>query len=89
MQNTINEPMTLLEALCLLCPQSSKNTLRQFLSNGRVLVNDHVVMRHDFAVHPGSIVKLSDHKVKYIRDLKIVHEDDHIIVIEKPSGLLR
>jgi 23S rRNA pseudouridine1911/1915/1917 synthase len=88
MQNKISHPMTLLEALYLLFPDSSKNNLRKFLSNGRILVNGNVVTRQDFAVHPGAVIKLSDHKAKYIRDLKIVYEDNHIIVIDKPSGLL-
>ncbi|MBS0654794.1 MAG: RluA family pseudouridine synthase [Verrucomicrobia bacterium] len=88
MQCTIKEPMPLLEALQLLCPDSSKNSLRQFLSSGRVLVNDNVVMNHGFTVHPGNILKLSEHKAKYIRDLKIVYEDGQVIVIDKPSGLL-
>lgn len=88
MKLTLTQSMTLLEALGVLCPQSSKNGLRQFIRSGRVYVDDTLALRADSALEKGQVVRFEERKVRWQDDLKIVFEDNFVVVIDKPSGLL-
>jgi tRNA pseudouridine32 synthase/23S rRNA pseudouridine746 synthase/23S rRNA pseudouridine1911/1915/1917 synthase len=71
-----------------MAPESSKNTLRSWLQAGRITVDGQRVERANVQVLPGQEVVLGA-KVAFIRgSLRIVHDDDHIVVLEKPEGLL-
>lgn len=80
--------MTLLEALSLLCPQSSKTSLREFIHEGRVLVDNQVALRANLPLTAGQEVVFEERKVKWQNDLKIVFEDPYLVVVDKPAGLL-
>jgi 23S rRNA pseudouridine1911/1915/1917 synthase len=98
MKHHVEEASTLLDALRHLHPQSSSSTLRKMLTQGRVLVNDAVVHRakHDLSV--GDIVQLLDRaKAEELTpppvteppvDLDVLHEDDTLLVVNKPAHLL-
>lgn len=88
MKLSITQSMTLLEALSILCPQSSKTTLRQFIREGRVLVDSALAKKGDIALQPGQEVVFEERKVKWTDDLKIVFEDPYLVVVDKPAGLL-
>ncbi len=83
-----SEPLSLLQAMILLQPDCSKTRLRQFISQGRALVDGKPVTQAAAIVQPGQEVQLSDRKLKYTDDLVIVYEDPSFIVIDKPAGLL-
>lgn len=78
----------LLDVLQLMAPESSKNTLRSWLQMGRVTVDQNRAERANFMVMPGQEVCIGP-KVSFIRgSLRILHDDDDIVVLEKPEGLL-
>ncbi len=81
--------MPLLEALSLLCRDSSKTRLREFIREGRILVDGEIITRSDINLQAGQVLAFDEHKVKYdISGLKIVYEDQFLVVIDKPAGLL-
>lgn len=89
MKLTITQPMPLLEALSLLCRDSSKTRLREFIREGRILVDGEIITRSDINLQAGQVLAFDEHKVKYdISGLKIVYEDQFLVVIDKPAGLL-
>ncbi len=89
MKLVIPKSMPLLEALALVCPDSSKTRLKEFLRQGRVLVDNEPVYQANTELEPGQVLLFDEHKVKYdISGLKIVYEDPYLVVIDKPSGLL-
>ena len=90
-----NRPKTLLEILALKFPQSSKTTLRQMLAHGRVKINGRVIKIGSTPVRDRQTVEIADRKSPKVEQrkllesvLNIVHEDDDVLVIHKPAGLL-
>jgi 23S rRNA pseudouridine1911/1915/1917 synthase len=84
------EPGLLLEALHTLVPGASRRTLRQMLAQGRVSLNGHPVRRADQRIEAGDRVEVGA-RIRArpeIDGLDIVYEDDALVVVEKPSGLL-
>jgi 23S rRNA pseudouridine1911/1915/1917 synthase len=70
---------------------ASKTTVRKMVKHGQVKVNGVLTMRTDFLVKPGDLVE-------YIKTLRlpeveqtpyrVVFEDEHILVSDKPAGVL-
>ena len=80
--------MLLLEILGLLAPDSSKNTLRSWIDKGRVTVDGQVAQQPKQIVESGQEVAIGT-KPKFLKGgLKIVYEDEHLVVVDKPRGLL-
>lgn len=87
MKHTAGRNALLLELLSEMAPDSSKNTLRTWLQAGRVTVDGQKADRANASVLEGQEVQIGA-KVSFIRSLRILYEDDHIVVLEKPEGLL-
>jgi tRNA pseudouridine32 synthase/23S rRNA pseudouridine746 synthase/23S rRNA pseudouridine1911/1915/1917 synthase len=88
MKHTADKQATLLELLQEMAPDSSKNTLRSWLQAGRVTIDDQRADRANIEVQKGQVVLIGP-KVSFIRgSLRILHDDDDIVVLEKPEGLL-
>jgi 23S rRNA pseudouridine1911/1915/1917 synthase len=88
MKTIADKKTTLLEVLQELAPDSSKNTLRSWLEAGRVTVDKKPVNRANTEILSGQEVAVG-HKVAFLRrSVKILHEDEELIVLEKPEGLL-
>jgi len=83
-----SKKITLLSLLEELSPDSSKNTLRGWLEKGRVTVDGKRAKFAKQTVEGGQLVKVGDKKKFLHRGLKIVYEDEHIVVVDKPAGLL-
>lgn len=82
-------PLPLRDRLRSLYPESSGRTLKGWLLAGRVRVNGAVVRRGDTAVRPDDRVDLGDvPPPAFPPMLRRIHEDEDIIVIDKPAGLL-
>lgn len=85
---------TLAERLHADFPGSSGRSVKQWLSAGRVRVNAEVVRDPRTLVAPGDRVTLGPgvvdpaHPAVLPLGLAIVHEDRHLVVIDKPPGLL-
>ncbi len=93
------EEIGLLEALAIMYPNSKRNTLRRMLTEGRVKVDGNTLHKAKEIVPKGSEVTVSDkasareetpspkQKKKPMR-IKLLYEDEHIIVVNKQAGLL-
>jgi tRNA pseudouridine32 synthase/23S rRNA pseudouridine746 synthase/23S rRNA pseudouridine1911/1915/1917 synthase len=80
--------LPILEALALISPQSSKNTLRSWIKEGRVQVNDITVKNPSVMVLKNQHVTVGQRK-KIIRPgMPLLYEDQDLVIIDKPTGLL-
>ena len=68
----------------------TNNSIKSMLKNHRVTVDGAPVSQFDFKLVKGDVVIISKNPIrKIVRSrLPIIYEDDEIIVINKPSGLL-
>jgi 23S rRNA pseudouridine1911/1915/1917 synthase len=81
--------MTLLDRLSTLFPEASRRSMKQWLAHGRVRVNDAVARRPDAPVTEGDRVVLGKPAPPPLRGpLRIVHQDERLLVVDKPAGLL-
>lgn len=71
-----------------LFPGTSGRTLKHWLERGRVCVDGRVVRRGDVAVASGDRVELGTPRATFPPLLRLVFEDDEILVVDKPPGLL-
>ncbi|MDB6081794.1 MAG: Pseudouridine synthase [Chlamydiia bacterium] len=88
MRQTIEKEMILLDALVQLAPESSKNTLRTWIKDGRVVIDGVVATLAVLPVHPQQKLEVLPKPLKKEGSLKIVYEDSNIVVVDKPAGLL-
>lgn len=88
MKYTAAQEISLLDALGLAAPDSSKSTLRSWIKLGRILVDGHVVKIPSQIVQPGQTLSLASKEKKAAKGLKIIYEDKDLVVIDKPKGLL-
>jgi len=81
---------TLGDRLRALYPEASGRSVKQWLAVGRVRVNGAVVRDGRAAVAAGDAVTLGRGAGRrpLPTGLRIVHEDDDLLVFDKPSGLL-
>ncbi len=88
MKAKIQEKTSLLAALQKLSPESSKNTLKTWIDQGRVAVDETRVSSTRQELLPGQELKVGP-KVAYTEHgIKILYEDDHLVVLDKPDKLL-
>ncbi len=66
-----------------------KKRIKQYLTHGSIFVNNNRTRKYNLKVVPGmTIVIDTDSKNKKTLPFDILFEDEHIIVVNKPSGLL-
>ena len=90
-EHIVNEEMILIDYLRKEFTKLSKNNIKSLLSKEMITVNNSVQTRYDFIVKKGDKVKIGETKIKvkrYNKDINIIYEDDDILVINKPAGLL-
>ena len=81
--------VTLLERLRALYPEASGRSLKQWLEAGRVEVNGRPAKDGRLTLTAADAVALAARRaVPFPRGLSLVHEDETILVVVKPSGLL-
>ena len=80
----------LLEFLFATFPSQSRNSVKSLLSSHRVSIDGAPITQFNFKLYPGDTVIISKTAIrkKTRSHLPIIYEDDEIIVINKPSGLL-
>jgi len=82
------ENMLLLRCLAQLSPNSSKNTLRSWIKEGRVQVDNRVIKLPNQEINAGQTIEVGQRKKFIQEDIEILYEDSDLVVIDKPSGLL-
>jgi 23S rRNA pseudouridine1911/1915/1917 synthase len=88
MQYKSPRTMKLLDALAEMFPDSSKSNLRAWLKKERVLLKGVIEQ------HPNALVKAGDQVAtrpstrKIPGDIEILYEDRHLVIVDKPHGLL-
>lgn len=88
---TVEENETLLAGLVKFLPHKSRNILKAVLRDGQVSIDGKPVRQFDHGLRPGQLVEVRwDKKTpqQQPHGLNIVHEDQDLIVINKPAGLL-
>lgn len=88
---TVTQNDTLLAFLLNQLPGKKRGLLKAVLRDNQVYVDDVPVRQFDHALLPGSKIRVSWERQKQqtiSSKLKIVFEDDDLIVIDKPAGLL-
>ena len=81
--------MILLERLGRLFPQASRRSLKQWLETGRVTVNGAVKRDGRLTVAASDAIVLGGQpRPVFPPRLHLLHEDNALLVIEKPPGLL-
>jgi len=99
MEFNIEEESTLLSTLALMFPESTNSKLRKMLTEGRVLVNGIPVYKAKELLNQGDKITIINRleamkkspppeQKKQFSKLKVLFEDDSILVVEKPAGLL-
>lgn len=87
----VTEPAQLMDFLMAKMGGMAKSSVKQLLGQRRVKVGNAVQTRHDFALHTGDVVTVSsgrgNSQLTHPK-LKIVYEDDDLIVVNKQPGLL-
>ena len=79
----------LIERLQALYPEASRRSLKQWLESSRVRVNGAIAVRGDAEVVAGDRIELTAPALPACpAPLRLVHEDDDLLVVDKPSGLL-
>jgi 23S rRNA pseudouridine1911/1915/1917 synthase len=83
------------QALAELIPEFSRNFLQQLVSTGAVALNGHRVSRPAHRVKAGDALAVelrpTPQSLAFRAEpmpLAVVHEDDHLLVIDKPPGLV-
>lgn len=89
--NNGNEPKGLLEFVGEMAASNSRTDIKSWLRHGQIMVNGIITKAFDFPVEPGNEVSVNISRpfvvLKHPR-LKLIYEDDHIIIVEKGYGLL-
>lgn len=89
----IEEPGLLLDCLLQTLPDAKRTKVKQWLKFGSVLVNGQKRTRHDYPLVAGDVVEVRTEDETRAADLlpasmRIVHEDESLLVLDKPLGLL-
>ena len=86
---TITNENTLIESIYLFKKDLSKKTIKNYIKNKMVTVNNKVVTNSSYQTKKNDIITIYYTK-KLIKEynLDIMYEDDYLIAINKPSGLL-
>lgn len=87
----VTEDATLLDFLILAMPQRKRTAVKNLLGHNQIAVNGIPTTQFDMPLKDGDEVKANltrEFRVFYNRRLKLVYEDDDIIVVNKGYGLL-
>jgi 23S rRNA pseudouridine1911/1915/1917 synthase len=91
MEIAVTEDGGLLEWLLFHLSGRSRNNIKSLLTNREVCVDGHIVTQYDYPLHKGQTIRIirSVNRGEGPKDLlQILYEDDNLLVINKPAGLL-
>lgn len=87
----VESPSQLLAFLFEKMPNKSRNTVKGILSRGQVTINGNVSTQFNDTLKPDDLIKIHSRvatETVKLSGLRILFEDDDLIVIEKDAGLL-
>ena len=88
----VSSESQLLDFLYAKITNESRNNIKKYLSNHQVLVNGSCVTQFNYLIYKEDVVQISKNPInntpKENGKLDIIYEDDELIAINKPSGLL-
>lgn len=88
MKHILPHNLPILEALSLFFPKSSKNTLRSWIKEGRVQLDNVSVKTTQQVAQEGQTLTIGNRKKFLGNDLTVIYEDGDIVAVDKPIGLL-
>ena len=91
MEFVVSDPCRLLDFLLLRLSNRSRNHVKSLLTNREVSVDGTVITQYDHALREGQTIRIHrsvTREPKQKNALDILYEDNDIIVINKPAGLL-
>ena len=87
----VTEPQELMEFLSNKMGGMTRTSVKSLLSHRQVQVNNRIETKYNFLLNTGDIVTINsgiaNEELKHPK-LKIIYEDDAIVVVEKKEGLL-
>jgi 23S rRNA pseudouridine1911/1915/1917 synthase len=87
----VNKESTLFDFLQQAFKEKSKTSIKQLLTNKLVQVDNQFQTHVSFAVKPGNTVVVGKKEQKQVKlpfHLNVLFEDDHLMAVVKPEGLL-
>lgn len=84
----VTEETTLVNSISLFKKDLSKKTIKNYIKNGMVKVNNKVITNSSYLLKINDIVEIVYEKIVNNNKLEIIYEDDYLIAINKPYGLL-
>jgi 23S rRNA pseudouridine1911/1915/1917 synthase len=87
----VREPAELMPFLLAQLPHKNRNNVKTLLRDRQVWIEGRAVSQFNHPLQPGQQVTIRGTKLppeRQYRGLRIVFEDEHLIVIEKEAGLL-
>ena len=86
----VKEDIELLDFLFKTFPNQSRNSIKSLLGSHRVSIDGAPITQFNFKLYRGDTVIISNTPIKRKSrsNLPIIYEDDDLIVINKPTGLL-
>ncbi|MFT3994216.1 MAG: RluA family pseudouridine synthase [Dysgonomonas sp.] len=88
----VSEPSELLEFLIAKNVRKSRSAAKSLLVHKQILVNEKISTQYNLELKKGDIVAVmkfdQSRKEKRLKGLKIVFEDDDLIVVDKEAGIL-
>ena len=89
MEFIATSPLTVLEALRKLYPESSRRTLQNWLKAGRFTLDGVLLKKENERLQPGQALRSQEtFRPPRVPGLSILYEDRYLIAIDKPTGLL-
>lgn len=89
---TVEEDTELLPFLLETITGRSRNSVKSILTRGQVKINGQIITQHNHPLEAGQEIdilsNLANKKKSILMDVKVLHEDENIIVINKAEGVL-
>lgn len=88
---TVQQPAELMSFLIANLPHKNRNNVKSLLRNKQVLVDGRVYTQFNHPLRAGQVVTVAANRAPettQYRGLTLLHEDPHLIVINKQAGLL-
>lgn len=88
---TVQAPEELLKFLLTHVQGRGRNSIKSLLAHGQVLVNDKVQTAYNYPLQPGNTVTIRKERqadIPVLSGIRIIHEDEYLIVIHKDAGIL-